>query len=150
MSATSRRRDRAWPWLALALIVLVGVGLRAIPLLRSGGLFSGIQYDDGVHLWGAALLAGGHLPYADFTLPAPAGHHARLAPFGALVDDGDPRTALVLSRWLVVLVAALNILLIADLGRRWRGWPTGLLAASLYAVSLGALIADATILSSPS
>ncbi len=149
MSATSRRRDRAWPWLALALIVLVGVGLRAIPLLRSGGLFSGIQYDDGVHLWGAALLAGGHLPYADFTFLHPPGIMLAMAPFGALVDGGDPRTALVLSRWLVVLVAALNILLIADLGRRWRGWPTGLLAASLYAVSLGALIADATILLEP-
>ena len=37
VSEGSRRRDRAWPWLALALIVLVGVVLRAIPLLRSGG-----------------------------------------------------------------------------------------------------------------
>ena len=149
MSEASRRRDRAWPWLALALIVLVGVVLRAIPLLRTGGLLSGIQYDDGVYLWSAALLVGGHLPYLDFTFLHPPGVILAMAPFGAIVDGGDPRNAVILGRSLMLVVAALNILLIADLGRRWRGWPTGLLAASLYAISLGAMIADATILLEP-
>ena len=55
----------------------------------------------------------------------------------------------MLGRWLMVLIAALTILLIADLGRRWRGWPTGLLAAALYAVGIGALVADATVLLEP-
>ena len=149
MSEGSRRRDRAWPWLVLALIVLVGVMLRAIPLLRTGGLFSGIEYDDGVYLSSAALLVSGHLPYTEFTLLHPPGIAILLAPFGALIEHGDARTAVVLGRWLIVLMAALTIVLIADLGRRWRGWPTGLIAASLYAVSIGALIADATILLEP-
>jgi 4-amino-4-deoxy-L-arabinose transferase-like glycosyltransferase len=149
VSEASRRRDRAWPWLALALIVLVGVVLRAIPLLRTGGLLSGIQYDDGVYLWSAALLAGGHLPYLDFTFLHPPGIVLAMAPFGALIDGGDPRSAVILGRSLMLVVAVLDILLVADLGRRWRGWPTGLLAASLYAISLGAMVADATILLEP-
>ncbi len=149
MSEGSRRRDRAWPWLALALIVVVGVVLRAIPLLRSGALFSGIEYDDGVYLSSAALLVSGHLPYTEFTLLHPPGIAVLLAPFGALIEHGDARTAVVLGRWLMVLIAALTILLIADLGRRWRGWPTGLLAAALYAVGIGALVADATVLLEP-
>jgi len=149
VSEGSRRRDRAWPWLALALIVLVGVVLRAIPLLRSGGLFSGIEYDDGVYLSSAALLVSGHLPYTEFTLLHPPGIAVLLAPFGALIEHGDARTAVVLGRWLMVLIAALTILLIADLGRRWRGWPTGLLAAALYAIGIGALVADATVLLEP-
>ena len=149
MSEAARRRDRAWPWVALGLIVLVGVALRAIPLLRSGALFSGIEYDDGVYLSSAALLVSGHLPYTDFTLLHPPGIAVLLAPLGALIENGDARTAVVLGRWLMVLIAALTILLIADIGRRWRGWPTGLVAAGLYAVSIGALIADATILLEP-
>ena len=149
MTEASSRRDRAWPWLALALIVLVGVVLRAIPLLRSGALFSGIEYDDGVYLSSAALLVSGHLPYSEFTLLHPPGIAVLLAPFGALIEHGDARTAVVLARWLMVLIAALTIVLIADLGRRWRGWPTGLLAAALYAISLGAMVADATILLEP-
>ncbi len=127
----------------------VGVALRAIPLLRTGGLFSGVQYDDGVYLWSAALLVSGHLPYLDFTFLHPPGIALAMTPFGALIESGDPRDAVVLGRWLVLVVSAVNILLIADLGRRWRGWPTGLLAAGLYAVSIGALIADATILLEP-
>ena len=91
----------------------------------------------------------GHLPYTEFTLLHPPGIAVLLAPFGALIENGDPRTAVVLGRWLMVVFAALTILLIADIGRRWRGWPTGLVAASLYAVSIGALIADATILLEP-
>ena len=149
MSEAARRRDRAWPWLALGLIVLFGVALRAIPLLRSGALFSGIEYDDGVYLTSAALLVSGHLPYTEFTLLHPPGIAVLLAPFGALIENGDPRAAVVLGRWLMVVFAALTILLIADIGRRWRGWPTGLVAAALYAVSIGALIADATILLEP-
>ncbi len=149
MSGASRRRDRAWPWLVLALIVLAGVALRAIPLLRSGALFSGIEYDDGVYLTSAALLVSGHLPYTEFTLLHPPGIAVLLAPLGVLIEHGDPRSAVVLGRWLMVVFAALTILLIADIGRRWRGWPTGLIAASLYAVSIGALIADATILLEP-
>jgi alpha-1,2-mannosyltransferase len=149
VSGSSRRRDRAWPWLALALIVLVGVVLRAIPLVQGGALFSGIEYDDGVYLSSAALLVGGHLPYADFTLLHPPGIAALLAPLGALIEGGDARTAVIVGRWLMIAIAALTILLVADLGRRWRGWPTGLLAASLYAVSLGALIADTTVLLEP-
>ena len=79
VSEAARRRDRAWPWLALGLIVLAGVALRALPLVRSGALFSGIEYDDGVYLTSAALLVSGHLPYTEFTLLHPPGIAVLLA-----------------------------------------------------------------------
>ena len=148
MSEGSRRRDRAWPWLALALIVLVGVVLRAIPLLRSGGLFSGIDTT-------TASTSRARRSWSAATSRTPSSrsctrrHRASSWPRSGRSSSAGIPHRVVLGRWLMVVFAALTILLIADIGRRWRGWPTGLIAASLYAVSIGALIADATILLEP-
>jgi len=134
--------------LPLALIVLVGVAVRAgLPTVHHawGGIS---EFDDGVHFGAAQLLFAGRLPYRDFAFLQPPGVLLLLQPLAALARlIGDDR-ALVAGRLAFVGIGALNICLVWRLLRP-RGRVAAAIAAGLYAAWWGTVVTERTILLEP-
>jgi hypothetical protein len=134
----------------------LGAVLRAGPWLRPNAFFGVLEYDDGVYYGAARALLDGLVPYRDFTVVHPPLTWVLLLPAaltGRLV--GDP-IGMAAARVEVLLAECLNIVLVYLLaraavpesaaGRRQAG---GLIAAGLYAVAPGAVIAGHTVLLEP-
>lgn len=130
----------------LGLIVALGAALRAWPWLRPNAFFGVLEYDDGVYYGAARALLGGLLPYRDFTVVHPPLTWVLLLP-AALTGRlaGDP-VGMAVARGEVLLADCLNIVLVYLLARGRIG---GLIAAGLYAVAPGAVIAGHTVLLEP-
>ena len=54
-------------------MVAVALAVRRVPVLRGGGLFGTMAYDDGVYFGSAIALLDGRVPYRDFLLLHPPG-----------------------------------------------------------------------------
>ena len=120
------------------LVLLAGlIGLafliRLVPVLRGGGLYSLIDYDDGVYFGSAVALVHGRIPYRDFLLLHPPGILYVLVPFAALGGIVGDATAFAAARFGFMVLGALNtglvVLLASRLGRR-----AAVFAGLLYAV----------------
>ena len=120
------------------LVVVAGImGLalvvRLLPVLRGGGLYGLMDYDDGVYFGSAVALVHGLIPYRDFLLLHPPGILYVLAPFAALGNLVGDATAFALARLAFMLLGAANAGLVALIAGR-SGRRAALCAGVLYAV----------------
>jgi hypothetical protein len=147
-SAATVLRSVATGPLPLALIVLVGVAVRAsLPTIHHawGGI---LEVDDGVHLGAAELLLAGHLPYKDFAFLQPPGIVLLLQPLAVLARLIGDDPALVVGRLAYVAIGALNICLAWKLLRP-RGRVAAMIAAAFYAAWWGTAVTERTLLLEP-
>jgi hypothetical protein len=131
-TSTADRLGRADARL-LAVIWIVALAARAIPVLIGGGLLGLHGYDDGVYFGAATAFVHGVVPYGDFLLLHPPGLVLLLSPFamlGTLI--GDP-AAFALARVSTMVLGAMNAVLVAFVVGR-HGRLAGLTAGALYAV----------------
>jgi 4-amino-4-deoxy-L-arabinose transferase-like glycosyltransferase len=125
----STRRRSSWAPLALACVTLFGVALRA-SAFTGGWLRFPVDYDEGVYSAAGQLLAGGHVPYRDFTFVHPPGIaylFAVLAPLG-------PYRAVVAARLLAVCAAGCSTALLGNVVRKAWGATPAVVGAAVYAV----------------
>jgi alpha-1,2-mannosyltransferase len=130
------------------LIVLVALGVRLGPMLWTGELRDGLQYDDGVYFSGSQHLFAGDLPYRDFVILHPPGILVLLIPFAAASDLVTDSGSLAAARLLFVVIGLVNTLLVARLLR-----PYGIVAivagAGFYAVWSGSALVERSVLHEP-
>jgi hypothetical protein len=134
----------ARPWLLVAaLVAVVALVCRLVPMLRGAGLFGLGNYDDAVYYAAATALAHGELPYRDFLLLHPPGIVLALTPFALLARLTSDHTGFALARLAWVLLGCLNAVLVARILR-----PLGLVGALLgglaYAVMYPAVYVEWT------
>lgn len=141
------------PWLVP--IVVVAAALRAAVWFKPH-VFTGVmEYDDGVYYAASRALLHGLVPYRDFTMVHPPLTTVLLLPAAAIgAAAGDPAGTAV-ARIEVLLAECVNVWLVWRLTRavtqgsdRTRGWPP-YVAAGIYAVAPGAVIAGHTALLEP-
>ena len=117
----------------LAGMVAIAFAVRLVPVLRGGGLFGSMKYDDGVYFGAAVAMLGGRIPYHDFLLLHPPGILLVLAPFAALGNlIGDP-AAFAAARVAFMVLGALNVVLVTLVASR-AGRRAALAAGALYVV----------------
>ena len=77
-----RRRPVLMPVgvIPVGVIVVIALLARLVPVLRGGGLTGVLAYDDGVYYSASDALLSGRLPYRDYLLLHPPGHHAGPGP----------------------------------------------------------------------
>ena len=127
----------------LAGMVTLALAVRLIPVLRGGGLFGTMTYDDGVYFGSAVALLDGRIPYRDFLLLHPPGILIVLAPFAALGHlIGDP-AAFASSRLAFMVLGAVNVVLVTLVASR-AGRRAALVAGALYVVWEGAANVERT------
>jgi alpha-1,2-mannosyltransferase len=130
-------------------IAAVSAALRLLMLSRQGGLFSDIEYDDGVHLGSSLLIAHGHVLYRDQVFLHPPGISLLLLPFAwASAWVGQP-TAFALTRLTTVVVSAAVAGLLTYLVRRGSSSRRALLAGSFAAVLAPSIVAGSTLMLEP-
>lgn len=113
------------------------------------GAWSGVvEYDDGVHLAAAHLLAAGRLPYSDFVFVQPPGVLVLLQPFVAVSHLFGEQPALSLLRLAFVLLGCLNVALVWRLLRPY-GTVAAVAGAGFYAVWFPTATAERTALLEP-
>ena len=128
-------RERAWVWIAIAVVAALGWLLRAWPALSSGSWRGDtLGYDAAIYYSGSALLWRGEVPYRDFLLAHPPGILVLLAPITSLVSILGPAEAVPFARWLMTLVGVANIVLSARLALRVAGPVAAIAAALAYAL----------------
>ncbi len=120
-------------WLLLLGIIVVAFVVRALPVLRGGGLDGHLGYDDGVYFGAAVALVNGVLPYRDFLLLHPPGIALLLSPFAWIAGVTDDGTGFALARLAFMALGAVNAGLVAVLAGRY-GRRAGLISGLLYAV----------------
>ncbi len=147
-------RVRGKPPVALALMALIAIAVRAYPWIRAHTLPGVMEYDDGVYYGASRLLLHGMLPYRDFTIVHPPLTSVLLLPFasiGALLGDS---VGMASARAGMVVVAVTNLFLVYRLAlglpaREDRRRLAAGAAAALYAVMPDAVIAEQTVLLEP-
>jgi alpha-1,2-mannosyltransferase len=123
--------------------------LRLLMLWRQGGLFSDIEYDDGVHLGSSLLLSHGHVLYRDQVFLHPPGISLLLMPFGwASAWVGQP-AAFALARLTTVVVSAAGAGLVTCIIRRGGSSRRALLAGGFAAVLAPSIVAGSTLMLEP-
>lgn len=144
-SAPGTRLRHRWFSLGLVATFLLAFGIRLSAILRGAGLHGLGNYDDGVHFAAALGLVNGLLPYRDFLLLHPPGVAIVLAPFAALSWlTGEP-DAVAVARLSWMLLGGVNAVLCA-LVLRPLNRIAGLVAGLCYALSLGAVYVEHTML----
>ncbi len=136
-------RDRlVWPIWAV-----VGVGwlVRVAPLALSGVVRFPIDYDQGVNYSASVAFVHGSRLYADVVFVHPPGLAYLLAPVSWL----PPLTGFGLSRILMTIVGAANILVICRIAHRHAGLLPALVAGSLYAFHPAAVAAERGVFLEP-
>lgn len=117
--------------------------IRALPVIRGGGLDGHLGYDDGVYFGSAVALVHGVLPYRDFLLLHPPGIAVLLAPFASIGTVTDDATGFALARIAFMAVGAVNAVLVALLASH-HGRRAGLLSGLLYAAWFAAARVERT------
>lgn len=144
-SALSAFLARWWFTIGLLGVFVLAFGVRLTAVLRGAGLHGLGNYDDGVHFAAALGLVNGLLPYRDFLLLHPPGVVIVLAPFAALSWlIGEPN-AVAVARLAWMALGGVNTVLCA-LVLRPVSRAAGLVAALYYALSLGSVYVEHTVL----
>ena len=110
-------------WLLVLGIVLVAFLVRAVPVIRGGGLEGYLGYDDGVYFAAATALVDGVLPYRDFLLLHPPGIAVLLSPFALLAGVTDSATGFAAARLAFMAIGAVNAGLVTVVAGRLGGVP---------------------------
>ena len=139
-----------WWWFGpgLAGIFVLAIVVRLVGTLRGAGLYGLGNYDDGVHFAAAVGLVNGLLPYRDFLLLHPPGVVLVLAPFAALSWVLGEPNAMMVARLGWMLMGGINAVL-CGLVLRPLSRVAGLVAALFYALSIGAVYVEHTLLLEP-
>jgi alpha-1,2-mannosyltransferase len=141
-----RERARVKPALVIAVAAAV---LRLLMLWRQGGLFSDIEYDDGVHLGSSLLLAHGHVLYRNQVFLHPPGISLLLLPFAwASAWIGQPM-AFALTRLTTVAVSAAVAGSLTYIVRRHGSSRRALLAGAFAVVFAPSIVAGSTLMLEP-
>lgn len=120
--------------LAVAGMVLIGVAVRALPLLTRPGLWTvPIDADNGVYFGASALLWRGVTPYSDFVFLHPAMGAYIHMPAG-LAAHLSVETGFVVARWTAVAMAAMTMGILAALLWRRVGRVAAFAGVAIYAV----------------
>jgi hypothetical protein len=128
---------------------VASAGLRLLMLWRQGGLFSDIEYDDGVHLGSSLLLAHGHALYRDQVFLHPPGISLLLLPFSwASCWLGQP-AVFALTRLVTVMASAGVAGLLTYIVWRASSPRRALLAGSLCVVFAPSIVAGSTLMLEP-
>lgn len=144
-SALGTHLARWWFTMGLVGVFLLAFGVRLSAVVRGAGLHGLGNYDDGVHFAAALGLVNGRLPYRDFLLLHPPGVAIVLAPFAALSWlIGEP-DAVAVARLSWMLLGGVNAVL-CGLVLRPVNRIAGLVAALCYALALGAVYVEHTML----
>lgn len=114
-------------------IFALGLLVRALPVLRGGGLFADLGYDDGVYFAAAVAAVHGLVPYRDFLFLHPPGIVIVLAPFAWVGDLTTSATGLALARVAFMVIGATNALLVALIAGKRHGRLAAICAGLLYA-----------------
>ncbi len=130
-------------WLLVLGIVLVAFLVRAVPVIRGGGLEGYLGYDDGVYFAAATALVDGVLPYRDFLLLHPPGIAVLLSPFALLAGVTDSATGFAAARLAFMAIGAVNAGLVTVVAGRF-GRRAALVSGGLYAVWYAAARAERT------
>jgi alpha-1,2-mannosyltransferase len=130
-------------WLLIGGIVAVAFLVRAVPVLRGGGLDGHLGYDDGVYFGAAVALVNGVLPYRDFLLLHPPGIAVLLSPFALLGGATDDATGFALARLAFMAIGAINAGLVVLAAGRY-GRRAAVLGGLLYAVWFAAVRVERT------
>ena len=129
-------------------MALISLGLGVFQLVRAGGPYDILEYDDGVWFGTALRLAGGALPYRDFVLDQPPGVPLLLSPVALLSHVFGTGGALVAARYVTVLVEAANVALVGWLLRH-RSVACVAVAGAVVAVYPAAVITSRTVMLEP-
>ena len=114
-------------------MVAVALAVRLIPVLRGGGLFGTMAYDDGVYFGSASRCSTGASRIATSCCCHPPGILVVLAPFAALGHlVGDP-TGFAAARLAFMVLGAVNVVLVTLVASR-AGRRAALAAGALYVV----------------
>jgi hypothetical protein len=138
----------SWQAWAIAALALVSLALGIFELVRAGGPYSVLEYDDGVWFGAALRLADGALPYRDFVLDQPPGVPLLLSPVALLAHIFGTAEALGVARYLTVLVEAANVVLVGRLVRH-RSVLCVVVACAVAAVFPDAVITSRTVMLEP-
>jgi hypothetical protein len=122
--------------------------LGVFELLRAGGPYNVVEYDDGVWFGAAVRLADGALPYRDFVLDQPPGVPLLLTPVALLSHLFGTAGALSLARYVTVGVEAVNVVLVGRL-LRYRSVLGTTVACAVVAVYPAAVITSRTVMLEP-
>jgi hypothetical protein len=136
-----------WAW-SIGALALVSLGLGVFELLRAGGPFDILEYDDGVWFGAAVRLADGAVPYRDFVLDQPPGVPLLLSPVALLSHVFGTAKALVAARYVTVMVEAANVVLVGWLVRH-RSVVCVVVAGAVVAVYPAAVITSRTVMLEP-
>jgi hypothetical protein len=134
--------------LAIAACTLVALLLRALLLSKPGHLLGVTEADDGVLFGNALRLAGGVIPYRDFSDVQPPGSFLLMVPVAFVAKITGSAWGLAIARMLTVAADTANVVLIGLLVRH-RGVPTVVVACGIYAVYPDALVASSSFLLEP-
>jgi hypothetical protein len=133
---------------AITLCALVALLLRVLLLSKPGHLLGVTEADDGVLFGNAMRLAGGVIPYRDFSDVQPPGSFLLMLPLALVAKITGSAWGLAIARMLTVAADTANVVLIGLLVRH-RGVPTVVMACGIYAVYPDALVASASFLLEP-
>lgn len=133
-------------WWVLVALLVGAWALRVAPFLSPSGVVGWpVDYDEGVYVAGAQLLARGALPWRDFAFVHPPGILYALAPFTLL----EPRSALIAARVAMTFVGTLNVALVFLAVRPRGGLSGAVVGAALYAAWPEVVYADRRVLIEP-
>jgi alpha-1,2-mannosyltransferase len=144
----ARARDRPTVALLGAVIGIVALLARLLPVLRGGGLGGVLAYDDGVYFGAADSFVFGRLPYRDFVLLHPPGIVLVLAPFAELARWTSDVRGLAVARLAFIFVGAVSAVLVFLIARRIAP-VAGLVGGLFYALWEPATYAERTTLLEP-
>ena len=97
----------------LAVVAVLALVNRLLPVLRGGGLDGVLGYDDAVYYAGAVALVHGQVPYEDFLFLHPPGVLLALAPIATLGRGVGETPGWEISRVLWMLLGCLTSVIIA-------------------------------------
>jgi alpha-1,2-mannosyltransferase len=145
-----RLRIRLVPGVRLATAVTAAAaGLRLLMLWRQGGVFSDIEYDDGVHLGSSLLLAHGHALYRNQVFLHPPGISLLLLPFSwASAWFGQP-SVFAVTRLVTVVVSGAVAGLATYVVGRGSSWRRALLGGGFAVVFGPSIVAGSTLMLEP-
>src|ERR1700710_555200 len=144
--ALRRAADRGWP--LLAMVGVLALVVRMVPVLLGGGRTSCGRYDDGVYYAAADALTFGRMPYRDFVLLHPPGIALVLAPFALLGRLTTDPIGMAAARAAFMAIGAGNAMLVAAVCLRW-GRRAAITGGVLYACWGSAIYAEQSTMLEP-
>jgi hypothetical protein len=130
-------------------VAALAIALRLLMIWRQGGLFSDIEYDDGVHLGSSLLLAHGHALYRNQVFLQPPGISLLLLPFAFAARWLGEADTFGLTRLVTVAVSAAVAGLATYVVQRSTSTRRAMLAGTFAAVFAPSIVAGSTLMLEP-